>query len=565
MSLTRLAVTWDDTKRRLTLAITITVALVFAVASVGSSAPSPASNQLVSVIIHGAPGAQLNIENMVLGSGGRITQPLGILNGFAAMVPSRALPTLASSPSVVGLTPDQSVHFNSTSYSETTDGYSLYSVSRDDNVYGALKQGKVVNGPDLSFDSQAPNLAHLDSFGHGTHMAGIIAGEDPNWVPGDQTDFAGVAPGARIINVKVGASNGAVDISQIIAGIDWVVQHRHDNGMNIRVINLSLGTTTAESYVQDPLAFAAEAAWHAGIVVVAAAGNDGSSLGRLDSPATDPYVLAVGSDDTQGTTNFNSGKISTFSSVGATSRTPDLVAPGGHVQSLLVPGSYVAQTYASAGGVLSSRFIRGSGSSQAAAMISGAAAVLIGHNPSLTPDQVKYLLKDTSMTLAYGGSAQYQGVGLFNLTNAIATPAPTANLSTQKFLQALGTGPLEGARGDSHVTLGGVTLGGETDIFGQAWNSATMAAAETQGSTWSGGAWNGSTWSGSTWSGGTWSGSTWSGSTWSGGTWSGSTWSGSGWAGSTWSGSTWSGGTWSGSTWSGGTWSDHMWATASWS
>src|SRR5205814_7879175 len=97
-------------------------------------------------------------------------------------------------------------------------------------VAGLTAPGKVVNGPDLSFDSQAPNLRYLDGFGHGTHMAGLIAGHDTGTsaLP-DNSHFTGVAPDARILNVKVGASDGAVDVSQVIAAIDWVVQHRFDN------------------------------------------------------------------------------------------------------------------------------------------------------------------------------------------------------------------------------------------------------------------------------------------------------------------------------------------------
>src|SRR5213079_662055 len=140
--------------------------------------------------------------------------------------------------------------------------------------------GKVVYGPDVSFDSQSDNTAFLDGYGHGTAMAGIIAGND-----GDPGGYRGVAPQARVVSVKVGAANGAVDVSQIIAGIDWVTEHAHDPGMNIRVLNISLGTSSTQSYMADPLAHAAEAAWRKGIVVVAAVGNDGTTNRLVASPA----------------------------------------------------------------------------------------------------------------------------------------------------------------------------------------------------------------------------------------------------------------------------------------
>jgi serine protease AprX len=166
-------------------------------------------------------------------------------------------------------------------------------------VVGLTGVGKVVNGPDLSFDSQSPDDRHLDRYGHGTHIAGIIAGRDTGALTDDQ-GFAGIAPGARLVNVKVADRRGVVDVSQVIAAIDWVVEHAHDPGFDIRVLNLSFGTDSEQSYLRDPLAYAAEVAWHSGIVVVTAAGNGGSGTGRLTNPAVDPYVIAVGGSDTVG-------------------------------------------------------------------------------------------------------------------------------------------------------------------------------------------------------------------------------------------------------------------------
>src|SRR5207247_1109334 len=109
--------------------------------------------------------------------------------------------------------------------------------------------------------------------------------------PNDTTDFLGVAPDARIVSVKVADSHGNTDVSQVIAAIDWVVQHAHDPGLNIRVLNLSFGTDSTQSYVLDPLAFAAEVAWNRGIAVVAAVGNAGISASGLADPAYDPYLI----------------------------------------------------------------------------------------------------------------------------------------------------------------------------------------------------------------------------------------------------------------------------------
>jgi serine protease AprX len=420
-------------------------------------------------------------------------------------------------------------------------------------VQGLNAPDKLIYGPDLSFDSQDPTHAYLDGYGHGTAMAGIIAGND-----GTPGGYTGIAPNARLVSVKVGASTGAADVSQVIAGIDWVVQHAHDNGMNIRVLNLSLGTNSLQPYKSDPLAHAAEVAWRHGIVVVASVGNDGRNDRTIADPAYDPYVLAVGAEDPQGTLDTSDDVVPPFSQRGTGKRRPDLVAPGAYIMGLLSPNSAIANANPNA--IFGGRFLRGSGTSQAAAVASGAVADLLSARPDLTPDQVKSLLMSTTTQIATHKD-NFVGNGLLQVDAALQAPTPN---DPQNFKQSTGRGSLEDARGDSHVSLGNGALIGEQDVFGHAWDSKAIADAEENGSTWSGGVFNGSTWSGSTWSGSTWSGSTWSGSTWSGSTWSGSTWSGSTWSGSTWSGSTWSGSTWSGSTWSGDTWDGATWMGATW-
>src|SRR6185437_1256466 len=124
---------------------------------------------------------------------------------------------------------------------------------------------------------------YLDTYGHGTHMAGIIAGHDAGINPatnqGNSTVFLVVAPAARIVSVKVADAHGNSDVSQVIAGIDWVVQHAKDPGLNIRVLNLSFGTNSGQAAGIDPLAYAVEQAWKHGIVVVASAGNTGYQRG----------------------------------------------------------------------------------------------------------------------------------------------------------------------------------------------------------------------------------------------------------------------------------------------
>jgi serine protease AprX len=429
-------------------------------------------------------------------------------------------------------------------------------------VAGLNSPGKVINGPDLSLESQNPSQQYLDTNGHGTFMAGLIAGND-----GQLGGYRGVAPDARIVSLKVGVADGGVDVSQVIAAIDWVVQHRNDNGLNIRVINLSYGTNSTQPYQVDPLAYAVEQAWKAGIVVVAAAGNSGYEKGAsaqgLADPAYDPQIIAVGSADSNGTGTPWDDSVAAFSANAASCstacRAPDLIAPGNHMQGLRVPGSYIDQN--NPGGVLSDRYFRGSGTSESTAFVSGAIADLLQRYPQLTPDQVKAMLSCDKLS---SFNWKQMGCGELDMNRLLSAAVPSVAASQQYNAASTGTGSLEASRGTDHISLNGTVLQGEQDIFGKPFNSTAMAALEAAGSSWSGGIWNGSSWSGSSWSGSSWSGSSWSGSSWSGSSWSGSSWSGSSWSGNSWSGSSWSGSSWSGSSWSGSSWSGSSWSGGSW-
>ena len=153
----------------------------------------------------------------------------------------------------------------------------------------------MIHGPDFSSERRNRRLATLDTFGHGTHLAGLIAGRDP------VTGFAGVAPGARLVSLKVAGADGETSLAQVLAALEWVRRNRNANGLNIRVVNLALGVEDRGGYKDDVLAWAVEQLWREGIVVVAAAGNNGAYANRLDIPAADPFVIAAGASDTRDT------------------------------------------------------------------------------------------------------------------------------------------------------------------------------------------------------------------------------------------------------------------------
>ena len=557
---------------RLLGALSALLAGVVASASLATGpALPPAPSGMSAVIVRGETGAVAQLERSVVRSGGTVIRELKVIDGFSAEVPAARLAALRALPGLASLTEDAALSFHS-DYNPAGDPYSLASTalgvgastawaegitgagidvalidSGISPVQGLAGDGKVVNGPDLSLDSQAGSSQSLDGFGHGTFMAGLIGAKDPGAdVSKPGSSYLGMAPDARIVNVKVGSNNGTVDVSQVIAGIDWVVEHRHDNGLNIRVLNLSIGTNSAQSYQVDPLAYAAEVAWRSGIVVVAAAGNDGAANGHLDDPASDPFVIAVGGAGSSGTYSLNNLLVAAFSSLGNGIRNPDLIAPGSHLQGLRVPGSYIDQNFPSA--AFGDRFFRGSGTSEAAALTSGAVALILQKRPSLKPGQVKAILAQTAAALP-NVAVQAQGAGFLQVAAGV-DEALSVPSGWQGFWPSVGTGSLEKSRGTGHVSIGGAQLTGEQDIFGHPFSSSQHAAQSANGQGWSEGGWNGTTWSGTTWSGTTWSGTTWSGTTWSGTTWSGTTWSGTTWSGTTWSGTTWSGDIWSNYSWS---------------
>jgi serine protease AprX len=527
----------------------------------------------VPVIIDGGGTAAVDAVAAV---GGTVTQRLSIINGVSADVPAHAVDDLqARLPNIhvtldvpVGPAPEPVWHATSDASTTLADVAKLVGADRlhasgitgkgvdvaiiDTGIApvpGLNDPSKVVNGPDLSFDSQFAATRYLDTYGHGTNMASIIAADG---------SVKGVAPGARLLNVKVGAANGAVDVSQIIAAIDWVVQHRRDNGMNVRVLNLSLGTDGMQRAALDPLVHAVDVAWRAGIVVAAAVGNDGNDDGSVANPALNPNILAVGAVDSLGSTNPNDVVMAEFSSQGNGKRLPDLVAPGARVLGLRVPGSNldVSAPAARRGDTL----FRGSGTSQSTAVVSGAAALLLQQRPSLTAPQIKELLLGSARRL--DESKRIAGHGLLDVAAAAAQATPS---HTEPLKRMKGNGTLEEARGSLHVSANGVELNGERDIFGNAFDSAKAASARLAGASWSGGTWNGASWSGASWSGASWSGASWSGASWSGASWSGASWSGASWSGASWSGASWSGASWSGASWSGASWSGASWSGASWS
>jgi len=255
-----------------------------------------------------------------------------------------------------------------------------------------------------------------DPAGHGTHLAGIVAASSPS--------LTGVAPDASLVAVRVLDEQGNGRLSTVIKGLEWTVLHRHELG--IRVVVLALSAPASGSYLDDPLAAAAEMAWQSGLVVVAAAGNSGPAAGTVGTPGIDPLILTVGSSDEQGTPNVADDTVPWFSSHGPTAdgiAKPDLVTPGRKIVSLRVPGSTLdvqMPTHREPNGLF-----RLTGTSPSTAVAAGAAALVLQQRPDLTPDQLKAVLTASAHPLA-GVDRSVQGAGSVDVAAALRTATPNA-------------------------------------------------------------------------------------------------------------------------------------------
>jgi serine protease AprX len=333
--------------------------------------------------------------------------------------------------------------------------------------------------------------APYDDDGHGTHVAGIIAGNGYD----SNGRNAGVAPDASLVVLKALDANGGGTISTVIQALDWVLANHAQ--YNIRIVNLSVGAAIRESYWTDPLTLAAKRLVDAGIVVVAAAGNLGNNdqghpqYGGIGAPANAPWVLTVGASSTNGTTGRADDAMASFSSRGPTyldwAAKPDLVAPGVGTVSLASPGSslYVSRPQALLPGSTPAAalpYLSLSGTSMAAPVVSGTIALMLQANPSLTPNAVKAILQYTAQTYAgydplTEGAGFLNAVGAIRLTRFYATAQAGQTVPTQAMWsrhiiwgnhQLTGGLPVPGANAFSLGTIWGTafTSGGDNIVWG---------------------------------------------------------------------------------------------------
>ena len=505
-------------------AIVAAVALSLTAALSVTPEARQATSELVSVIVQGitADDARTAVER----HGGEVTYDLPIVDGVEARVPASAVPTLHADPAVRSVSPNAAVelqkqitpaHAPTDVYNELTgatalrasgvDGGGTTVAVIDSGIQADLPDlaGKVVGGVDFTTELDP----YTDSFGHGTFVAGLIAGSGASSLG----NYTGMAPGTRLLSVKIAGENGASDVSQLLKALQWTVLTKPLYGTD--VVNLSVGTDSAQPYALSPLDRAVEEAWQAGIVVVVSASNLGQKgPGSITKPADDPFVITVGAIDDKGTRGRGDDQMAGFSGMGPTAADgiskPEVVASGRSVVSLRVPGSFIDSRYPE--GRVGTSYFRGSGTSFSAAVVSGAAALLLDDEPGLNPNQVKARLMATAAPVSDGGE-NVSGAGSVNVAAAAAsTSLAEAN---QGIPVSVGVGSVDADRGSLSVDIRTELV---TDLVGNVLYNSEWTADPT-GSNWWGSNWWGSNWWGSNWWGSNWWGSNWWGSNWWGSNW----------------------------------------------
>jgi serine protease AprX len=355
--------------------------------------------------------------------GGTVTRDLHIINAVAAELPAAGARELASRPEIRAVSPNGAIKHKAmgdglaTGYNHSIQAPHMWNNYRgtgrgvgvavvDTGIAGDLPDFRVSQTDTRSrvIGSAVVNpdaTTATDTFGHGTHVAGIIAGDSTARDEGDplKGKYMGVAPDANLVSIKVSDDEGNATVLDVIAGIQFAVDHKAT--YNIRVLNLSLESTVAESYKTDPLDAAVEAAWFKGIFVVAAAGNRGPGGDAVQyAPGNDPYVVTVGAVDDNGTKDITDDTPTSWSSRGTTQdgfHKPDVYAPGARIVSNLAPKSKYKDLCAEC--VSDGGYIRAGGTSMAAPMVAGAAAIGFQLDPTLSPNRAKALLRDSDREL----------------------------------------------------------------------------------------------------------------------------------------------------------------------
>ncbi|MGH3093537.1 MAG: S8 family serine peptidase [Gaiellaceae bacterium] len=489
----------------------------------------------LQVIIVGAPGVdadEIEKEKMRGRHGKRVGRVHDefeeALDGVAARVTGAELLALAQESGIESITPDAPVVATSASYSPLELWPSAIGANQ---LWGGLERKRgsdrmptiaiVDSGVDSDrFDGRV--VANLDftgsaveedDLGHGTMVASLAAGS--------ATSYPGVAPTADIVSLRVLDAEGRGRVSHVLAATDWLAKHGKKNG--VRVVNFSINSPHPDWGLRDPLNAAVRRLWLRGMVVVAAAGNNGAGR-MLYAPASDPFVLTVGATDIVGTADTADDRNAPWSSYGYTAEgfaKPEVAAPGRYMVAGVPEGATLPGLFPER--VTAPGYMWMSGTSFAAAVTSGSAVQLLARHPRWTPDEVKGALMLTARPLPLAEPMSV-GVGQIDVAAAGAlSDAPNGNGHLQPFVR---------------------TRGKHAGFDAAKWELVARADASWANASWANASWANASWANASWANASWANASWSSASWANASWANASWANASWASASWASASWANAAW---------------------
>lgn len=534
----------------------------FAAAAMVPAPAAVARPALVRVVVSGSDVAAAT--SAVNRAGGRVTETLPLINGVIA-----ELPDGVQLPPTFVVTPDRAVTFASEDLSPPATASTVRATlglppsgNEGAGVTVAVVDTGVADVPDLA----GRIVGHVDvtgtgggdGYGHGTFMAGLIAGSGA----GSDGAYRGVAPAASILDVKVARPDGGTDLSAVLKGLQAVVDAEHRYG--VEVVNLSLSSGSPVNYQVDPLNQALRALWRKGITVIVPSGNNGPDPGSVEAPGNDPTLLTAGGLDEHGTAARDDDSVGSYSGRGPTRQgvlKPDLTAPGTSVISLRSPGSIADTSYPQAR--IGEQYFRGSGSSMSTAVVSGVVAGVLAKNPRLRPDDVKTLLRGTTYQAAALSDPTAAGTGGLDAAAALAN-------ATKRDIRAIAKDDVAPGDAKDWKALAAAFDKGDAGKAQKAWDALTPEARSWAARSWasldeSTKEWVARSWAARSWASADVSAEEWAARSWAARSWAGEDWAARSWAARSWASDGWAARSWAGDDWQARSWATEEWAARSWS
>jgi serine protease AprX len=580
--------------RRRVRKVTGGAALLALTASAGALVASPHSAEAAtgaqqSVIVTASDGrSSAQVATAVRAAGGEVLSSYSVVHGVSArLAAGTTLPGLAISA-------DRPLHVTSARVGATSTGVPdtlratlglTDSSASGAGVTVAVVDTGVADVPDLagrvthmSASSSPTSFWDLkDGYGHGTFMAGLIAGSGAS----SGQAYTGVAPAARILDVRVASADGTTALSDVLAGLSKVATWAPT--LHIKVLNLSLDSGSPLPWQVDPLTEALDALWDSGITVVVPAGNGGvlGLSGTVSSPGVDPNLITVGSLDEHGTANRADDTVSAFSGRGPTFQgvgKPDVVAPGAHLISLAAASSVIYK--ANPDSVVDGSYFRGSGTSMSTAVTSGVIADILSVRPGLSPDGVKALLVGTAYPAAGLSDKKSAGAGGVDAALAVASAESFKDLGTDS--SATPPGPAWIWDGYSNAIVNDQPISAAfywslMPASAKSWVTTNWQGLNPVARAWVINHWDTSAWAKSFggvsttdlqaryWAARSWIARSWIARSWISTSWTGQTWSAVDFTARSWIGNDWSARSWIARSWIARSWISDSWSGRSWS